>query len=81
MQKVRVKERLLLEWEGRMDRENWVLPRVEREGRGGWRGGVCAKKERGWEGEGRVVCWEVEVRSEGDVEIWGGKRDVVEGEW
>lgn len=73
-EKMAVKEELLEDWKVREERKNWVMPRVDKEERGGWQGRGKRKNMSGrkkgeeknrWEGEGRVTCWVGEVEGDG----------------
>lgn len=61
--KVELRERLLEEWRGGVDRRNWVLPSWTTAGKGGvgdgGAGGVGGRGEHPGEGVGRVVFWDV----------------------
>ena len=53
--KAEVMEKVQEEWQEKLDRRNWVLPRVESEKRGDWRvngGGCVGSGRRGHPGEG-----------------------------
>jgi hypothetical protein len=64
VEKMAAMQRLMEMWEDKKDRGNWILPRIETEERGGWRG---QKKKNGnealrsgfGEGIGRIRCEEL----------------------